>query len=76
MSNPKKNPKVNEEPENVDPNVPPKQEYLDQLQQDAIHATIDFDPTEGEKIIRQGLQAWPNLIDAELQRFKQQFQKK
>jgi len=66
-----RNDQVNQEPENIDPTMPPKQHYLDQLQQDAIDAALELESTEGEKIIRQGLQAWPDLIDQELKRFKQ-----
>ena len=71
-----KNKQVNQEPENVDPTQPPKQSYLDQLLKDAIRATQASESTEGEKIIRQGLQAWPDLIDQELERFRERCHKR
>ena len=64
----KKKELINKGEENL--STPPSAEYLEKLQQDAIQAMKNLDATEGEKVIRQGLQAWPELIDQELQKFK------
>lgn len=61
---------------NVNTNVePPTPEYLQKLQEQALAATKDEDATFGEQIIREGLQTWPQLIDAELGKFKDKISK-
>lgn len=53
----------------------PDQIYLDRLQVEAKEKSNAEDPTIGEKVIREGLQQWPEYIDQELQRFKEQLNK-
>lgn len=50
----------------------PDQIYLDRLQVEAKEKALAEDATVGEQLIREGLQQWPNYIDQELSRFKEQ----
>ncbi|WP_156308986.1 hypothetical protein [Sphingobacterium endophyticum] len=53
----------------------PSAEYLNELQAQALEVSKEEDATFGEKIIREGLQNWPELIDEELRKFKEKITK-
>ena len=53
----------------------PTAEYLNELQVQALEVSKEEDATFGEKIIREGLQNWPELIDDELRKFKEKLTK-
>ena len=53
----------------------PTAEYLNELQVQALEVSKEEDATFGEKIIREGLQNWPELIDEELRKFKEKLTK-
>lgn len=53
----------------------PTAEYLNELQVQALGVSKEEDATFGEKIIREGLQNWPELIDEELRKFKEKLTK-
>ena len=53
----------------------PTAEYLNELQVQALDVSKEEDATFGEKIIREGLQNWPELIDEELRKFKEKLTK-
>ena len=53
----------------------PTAEYLNELQAQALDVSKEEDATFGEKVIREGLQNWPELIDEELRKFKEKLTK-
>lgn len=53
----------------------PTAEYLNELQAQALDVSNEEDATFGEKVIREGLQNWPELIDEELRKFKEKLTK-